>query len=350
MFQWYKQSKVCYAYLADVKPTQEENMYDRGSSFRASRWFRRGWTLQDLVAPRDVHFFEGDWIFLEIKSVDLNFTYLPSTITGIQAEILMGESEPSDLSVACRMSWAARRQTTRVEDMAYCLIGIFDVNIPLLYGEGKKAFIRLQETILAKDDDHSIFAWYDDNAKVGELTGLLAESPKLFESVKNMDLDVPNDTRFTGIPSAVTAWGCKCSSSVIFHPRIYLAASIIRKLVGLYPFLFCLFCIPEPPPSESRPFGKRMLANLKQYSATELSLYSCEPRRAHDPPSCPQLRDIKAVWAGRGASGMSKAPLWRRKPLRETPPLGQLLPCAYIRQVDAAGRGSGSLCEAEFFI
>lgn len=150
--------------------------------------------------------------------MDLNFTYLLSTITGIQAEILMGEWQPSDWSVACHMSWAAGRQTTRLEDMAYCLIGIFDVNLPLLYGEGKKAFIRLQETILTKDDDHSIFAWYDDNAEDGKLTGLLAESPKLFESVKNLDLDVPNHTRFAGNPSAVLAWGCKVSSRIICHP------------------------------------------------------------------------------------------------------------------------------------
>lgn len=103
--------------------------------------------------------------------------------TGIDEAILNGEPL-SRRSIAQRMSWASKRVTTRKEDMAYCLLGIFDVNMPMLYGEGaQKAFLRLQEEIIKQSDDHTIFAW--PIHRHGQ-PGLLADSPAAFQNCQYM--------------------------------------------------------------------------------------------------------------------------------------------------------------------
>jgi hypothetical protein len=79
------------------------------------------------------------------------------------------------------MSWAARRQTTRVEDSAYCLLGLFEVNMPLLYGEGQKAFLRLQQEIIKQSDDQSIFAWCQDLENYAYQAGVLAQRASFFQ-------------------------------------------------------------------------------------------------------------------------------------------------------------------------
>jgi hypothetical protein len=153
MYQWYKSSTVCYAFLSDVKTG--DNSSDPNSSFSKSRWFTRGWTLQELLAPYTVVFYDGNWTEIGTKStlqMDI------SRITGIAVEGL-STKVTVDFSIAQRMSWAAKRKTTRVEDIAYCLMGIFRVNMPTLYGEGEQAFIRLQHEILKSSDDHTLFAW-----------------------------------------------------------------------------------------------------------------------------------------------------------------------------------------------
>ncbi|KAI4949401.1 hypothetical protein J4E91_005140 [Alternaria rosae] len=146
----------------------------------AMRRFTRGWTLQELIAPRDIQFYDAKWNFIGLKT---NLIDGLSTITGIGAEILMHEQSLDLVSVAARMSWAAKRETTRTEDMAYCLLGIFDVNLPLLYGEAEKAFQRLQEEIIRSKADLSIFAWQcprPPGIDRWTLTGVLARSPKDF--------------------------------------------------------------------------------------------------------------------------------------------------------------------------
>ncbi|PMD15037.1 hypothetical protein NA56DRAFT_355959 [Hyaloscypha hepaticicola] len=134
MFQWYQNAGVCYAYVEDV---QLEN-------FGTSRWFTRGWTLQELLAPAEVIFFGSEWTRLGTKS-DLANQII--TVTRIDEKALLHQDQLKKKSVAQRMSWASRRETTRLEDAAYCLLGIFGVNMPLLYGEGKNAFFRLQEEL-----------------------------------------------------------------------------------------------------------------------------------------------------------------------------------------------------------
>ncbi|KAK4158897.1 ankyrin repeat-containing domain protein [Cladorrhinum sp. PSN259] len=163
MYRWYQNSDVCYVFLADVPSTVP---------FSDSRWFTRGWTLQELIAPSVVIFVDENWKELGTKAT------LQEVImrrTNIPAAVLAGNG-PGDASVAQKMSWAARRQTTRVEDIAYCLLGIFGVHMPLLYGEGERAFIRLQEEIIKTSDDHSIFAWRSDDSR----SGLLATGPAAF--------------------------------------------------------------------------------------------------------------------------------------------------------------------------
>lgn len=153
MFRWYQTANVCYAILADVS---EEAGAIFQVEFRASRWFERGWTLQELVAPRELVFYNNKWKSLGSKK---ELAGVVADVTGIPPPYLLGIASLQDASVAQRMSWAANRTTKRKEDVAYSLLGIFNVMIPMIYGEGDMAFIRLQEEIMRKTPDDSILAW-----------------------------------------------------------------------------------------------------------------------------------------------------------------------------------------------
>ncbi|KAH9846787.1 hypothetical protein C2E23DRAFT_890579 [Lenzites betulinus] len=154
-FELYAHAAMCYAYLADVPPRADAHA--PRSAFRASRWFRRVWTLQELIAPASVIFLAADWTPLGAK---WRLAPLIEAITGIDRLVLTHKRPLEQVSVACRMSWAARRESRREEDRAYSLMGIFGVCMPTIYGErGRSAFIRLQEEIIKRSDDQSIFAW-----------------------------------------------------------------------------------------------------------------------------------------------------------------------------------------------
>ena len=154
MYQWYARSDVCYAFLPDV-PAEEDHRSE-GSRFRSSRWFKRGWTLQELIAPVEVVFLSQDWKFIGSKE---SLAGLVTEITNISYNALLHIEPLDEFSVAQRLSWAAERTTTRVEDRAYSLLGIFGINMPTLYGEGDRAFRRLQEEIMRRTPDQSLFAW-----------------------------------------------------------------------------------------------------------------------------------------------------------------------------------------------
>ena len=179
MYKWYRDAAVCYVYLSDMKRCEvhQNRSEDRLAisksvqMLQACRWFTRGWTLQELLAPQDVEFFDQDWVSIGTKKT---MWALLSKITGI-TPIHLWDSQRA--SVAQKMSWAANRQTTRTEDTAYSLLGLFNVNMPLLYGEGEKAFKRLQHEILQSTNDESVFAWFDHRLWT---SGLLAESPANF--------------------------------------------------------------------------------------------------------------------------------------------------------------------------
>ena len=193
MYTWYEKASVCIAYLCDVSCQLEEiwmakEIQEDGNvivnteqaqlsqrticELRESEWFTRGWTLQELIAPRHVVFLDNNWRPFGSKST---LSKLVSDITGIEKlAILYLDME----SVATKMSWASKRICTRSEDQAYSLMGIFDVNMPLLYGEGgKKAFLRLQLEILKNSDDESIFAWCSPPEEhLGGIGGMLADT------------------------------------------------------------------------------------------------------------------------------------------------------------------------------
>lgn len=154
MFNWYKNAARCYAYLSDV---QSSNVHQAPrSKFRASSWFTRGWTLQELLAPKELHFYDSKWEPIGTKN-ELSSTI--EEVTGIPRAFLIGWAGLHEASVAQRMSWMANRVTTRTEDVAYCLLGLFGVTMPMIYGEKEQAFVRLQLEIMKISDDHSILAW-----------------------------------------------------------------------------------------------------------------------------------------------------------------------------------------------
>ncbi|EIW78783.1 HET-domain-containing protein [Coniophora puteana RWD-64-598 SS2] len=154
MFLWYSRADICYAYLQDVS----SDAPDIKPRFRESRWYTRGRTLQELIAPDLLIFVSAEWEILCDKAEEAS---LVAEITKIPEAVLRKEVELDDISVAQRMSmsWAATRETTRVEDRAYSLLGIFGVNLPTLYGEGPEASRRLQEEIMRTSIDTSLFAW-----------------------------------------------------------------------------------------------------------------------------------------------------------------------------------------------
>jgi hypothetical protein len=187
MFAWYERAEVCYVYLADVR-SNGVDPEDEDEDFRNSRWFTRGWTLQELLAPKMLMFYNTSWKLLGHLTRGRGSTrgstmglYL-SDITGIPEAYVSGSIELDKATIAMKMSWASTRQTTRIEDLAYCLLGAFDVAMPMLYGEGAKAFVRLQEEIMKKDDDHTIFAWgYGSTSGVPQgLAAYFARSPAAF--------------------------------------------------------------------------------------------------------------------------------------------------------------------------
>ncbi|EIW78776.1 HET-domain-containing protein [Coniophora puteana RWD-64-598 SS2] len=185
MFLWYSQADICYAYLQDVP----SDAPDLDTKFRASRWYTRGWTLQELIAPDLLIFVSADWEMIggraELASSVTEITKIPEHV--LRKEISLGR-----ISVAQRMSWAARRETTRMEDRAYSLLGIFGISLPILYGEGPQAFQRLQEEIMRTSIDPSLFAWGPQSPDTPKLDGysnlarptawLMAGSPSDFEN------------------------------------------------------------------------------------------------------------------------------------------------------------------------
>ena len=176
MYRWYGEAQICYAYLADVDSAGQNDPLTMRRLER-SRWFTRGWTLQELLAPDVVVFYDNAWVEIGTRS---SLSYRISKITGIKHDHLI---RPFKASVAAKMSWASNRTTTRIEDIAYSLMGLFEVNMPLLYGEGSKAFTRLQHEIVKISDDESIFAWEDSSLLE---SGAFARSPGAFRQSGNL--------------------------------------------------------------------------------------------------------------------------------------------------------------------
>lgn len=220
MYRYYSNARECYAYLNDVDFEAASDLWLVLSDLARSRWFSRGWTLQELIASEYVIFLGAHWRILGYKKDTTrmlwdqpltltrpsalrtgpaanphwpqeNSNFVPYghagqydlveelvRITGVSEPVLLNPKRWLDtLSVATKFSWMVGRSTTRIEDEAYCLLGIFGLSMPLLYGEGSKAFARLQAEIMRDSNDESIFAW---TADLHSEFSLLAPRPQEF--------------------------------------------------------------------------------------------------------------------------------------------------------------------------
>jgi len=176
MFSWYRDSQICYAYLSDVPqifPSDLDALQRYGRdyfqdlndansagalAFLRSKWFTRGWTLQELLAPSKVQFYSCEWNYIADRG---RLAESISWTAHIDCAALTDDPKPlKNYSIAARMSWASARITTVLEDQAYCLLGIFEVQMPLLYGEGVNSFQRLQKEIIEQGlADQSLLVW-----------------------------------------------------------------------------------------------------------------------------------------------------------------------------------------------
>ncbi|KAI4121737.1 MAG: hypothetical protein LQ338_006193 [Usnochroma carphineum] len=205
MFEWYFGAAVCYGYLYDVEWVASSRQISKSTDLKRpgkeSAWFERGWTLQELLAPRYMEFYDADWNFMDTRK---NLADLLRERTGIAEQYLTGASNFKVACVATKMSWMAGRTTTAVEDIAYSMLGLFNITMDIRYGEGAKAFMRLQRTLIESSIDESLFAWttptsgltcYQGLGKVPKFSpthwGLLAPSPDCFS--KSRDLVVLPD-------------------------------------------------------------------------------------------------------------------------------------------------------------
>ncbi|KUI52903.1 Vegetative incompatibility protein HET-E-1 [Cytospora mali] len=218
MFRWYEKAEICYVHLADVTP--QMSLED---GLKNCRWITRGWTLQELIAPRECDFFDSKWTYRGRKT---KMTDMLAALTRVPALVLEHEKLPREYTVAQRMSWAAKRKTTRSEDLAYCLLGVFGIHMPMIYGEGEMAFHRLQEEIIRRTSDATIFAW-DPKDGAADIVGILAPSPASFENTQSL----LNTTGFQPTEFALTNKGVK-----IVHAHV-LVCSPPKKKQGLVYFL-----------------------------------------------------------------------------------------------------------------
>lgn len=205
MFRWYQLAELCIAYLGDV---------ELGQPIELSQWFSRAWTLQELIAPQHVHFYSVDWQSLGSK---IEHSQTITARTNVPHDVLTYTKNIYTLPVAQRMSWARRRKSTRVEDIAYSLLGIFDVNMPLLYGEGVRAFLRLQEEIIRSNHDQTIFLWSAFAKDVGKV---LAPSPDNFDPGRSFHF---RPSQRGQRPFAITNVGLELTVPLVPHyARTYL--------------------------------------------------------------------------------------------------------------------------------
>lgn len=163
MWQWYYDASVCLVYLEDVGTDLEPSDH-----LRDSRWFTRGWTLIELLAPTRCQFFNRQWVSVGEKS-DPQLCDTISSVTGISGEYLRDRDlVHTKATLAERMKWSENRKTTRAEDKAYCLLGLFNVYMPLIYGEGERAFSRLKMEVERSHEDAAKVASFDKRARLAD--------------------------------------------------------------------------------------------------------------------------------------------------------------------------------------
>ncbi|KPM43928.1 hypothetical protein AK830_g2634 [Neonectria ditissima] len=262
MYAWYQHSAVCYVLLEDV-PSRTPDFPK--SDFSRARWFTRGWCLQELIAPDKVEFYAKDWSDLGTKwSLHRDI----AGITGIPREVLL-QRRLNEYSIAQKMSWAARRTTTRVEDEAYCLLGIFDIKMPLIYGEGRKSFQRLQIEILKQEEDYSFLLWSGGVPQGLRFRGdistetfsVLASQPRVFGEW----LFMGRMSESTGELSLPTKSGCHYHEIESFHN------SREKVLQPLYDWVLPLLAHRRPPQLMSRGLMTHMFVQLHKLEPSDVA-------------------------------------------------------------------------------
>ena len=241
MYKWYEDAAICYVYLQDIEILSSR---DIGDQLSTSRWFTRGWTLQELIAPSVVVFYDTHWNEIGPRS---SLIAEISKATGIDSELFVEthlsvpdqfHNRLSQYTIAQKMSWASRRETTRIEDQAYCLLGLFGVHMPLLYGEGRISFIRLQEEIMKRSSDLSIFAWnpnrHPGDEQLGRRMGFLADSPTCFADSANVvqasvDYDLP--------PYGITNQGIQITLPIVETDPVLLGEPAVHNTLGPGPVI-----------------------------------------------------------------------------------------------------------------
>ncbi|KAH7922550.1 hypothetical protein BV22DRAFT_651665 [Leucogyrophana mollusca] len=223
-------------------------------------WFKRGWTLQELLAPKNIRFYSESWRPLE--RYDVNRAYANqkqdpiwlkalADASGIDEDTLV-KLEPGCVSIRERLRWAADRKTTKVEDIAYCLMGIFGISMPILYGEGVAAFTRLQEEIMKRSDDLSIFDW---TGKGSIVNSCLASHPSCFKED----------------PAHVSGAAAPKEAALGILNALSGAGELVTSALPGFAFDQFKKLFKDPPPGHSLVNGEMMMS-LFEYKATKIEL------------------------------------------------------------------------------
>lgn len=230
MYRWYQHADTCFAYLNDCG---YDAVRQPGSTeLQKSKWFTRGWTLQELIAPAEVVFLSAEWREFGTRRSLASQIW---QITNIDQRLLVLPDLLDECCAAQKLSWAATRETTRIEDRAYSLMGLFNVNMPLLYGEGDKAFFRLQMEILQSSDDQSIFAWKHNPEKGLRIySSILATSLGDFEGCHKIrhsprDIEISDASGIPDFAQQVVGPLIKLKALSIPYDRSFTPGSEERK-------------------------------------------------------------------------------------------------------------------------
>ncbi|QIW99558.1 hypothetical protein AMS68_005076 [Peltaster fructicola] len=236
--QWFMDAAMVEDYWEYCTYGKSTTHDTRWSEVRKSEWFTRGWTLQEMIAPNTLAYFDAEWNLVGRRE---QLSELVEQITGVDAELLVHPYRLRNYSVAQKLSWAANRITTRLEDRAYSLLGLLEVNMTIIYGEGSQAFLRLQEEILRTKADTTIFAWQDshDAWAVHPLwhpgrqlySNLLARSPDAF---KNCSRTIPivNQRRSHHLVGSQVQFETKVF--VPFDQKLGYDANARQAIIGCY--------------------------------------------------------------------------------------------------------------------
>jgi hypothetical protein len=280
MYKWYENSMVCYALLdgeSSHLSVYDSKACDVQEDHLEDKWFTRGWTLQELIAPSRVEFFDKNWKHIGNKFQCSGYIAL---VTTIPENVIRSSRSMSSYGIATKMSWAAGRQTTRIEDVAYSLLGMFKVNMPLLYGEGKKAFIRLQEEIMKESDDHSLFAWdfqEDYEREPFKFRSVLADNPSRFAN-SAMIYSTPGYTDLYSTstsskvsknrkPYAMTNKGVQIYLPIFDFESIGMVAMLDCKLHGGHEGHQIVIALQRPPTSHNQTFFRGTTRCIMNFTA-----------------------------------------------------------------------------------